>query len=155
MLVHRKKNDIKLADFGVACKIPETGKMSVVCGSLGYFAPEVMMKHPYTELVDMFSLGVVCYAVLAGFQPFYGETDREIIKANLEVEYDFENDPWGFVSDQGNPSLIFLSPTINFTFHLLLAKDFITKLLERKPEDRLSAKEALTHPWLQPKFSSN
>eukprot|EP01091_Cochliopodium_minus_P017101 TRINITY_DN6606_c0_g1_i1.p1 TRINITY_DN6606_c0_g1~~TRINITY_DN6606_c0_g1_i1.p1 ORF type:complete len:496 (-),score=117.70 TRINITY_DN6606_c0_g1_i1:10-1497(-) len=127
LLVNKKKLDIKLCDFGIACKIPTGGKMNVLCGSRGYFAPEVMLRKPYDEKVDMFSLGVVCFAVLAGYQPFYGETDREMIKSNLDVDYDFENEAWEYVSND--------------------AKDFISKLLQKNLDDRLSSEEALVHPW--------
>ena len=106
---------IKLCDFGIACKIPKTGKMNVLCGSRGYFAPEVMLRKPYDEKVDMFSLGVVCFAVLAGYQPFYGETDREMIKSNLDVDYDFEDEAWEFVSEDGFIFLIFFIYFIYFT----------------------------------------
>lgn len=65
-----------LTDFGIAAKLDDAEEMAKVLGSPGFAAPELVSNEPYTELVDIFSAGVVCYYALTCRQPFHGH-DRD------------------------------------------------------------------------------
>ena len=76
----------------------------------------------------MWSAGCILYILLCGYPPFYGDDDQEILRAVMKGEYEFEGEEWVEVSDA--------------------AKDLISSLI-CKPERRLSAEEALKHPWIK------
>ena len=119
---------IKICDFGTS-KIFEKGvKQKKVVGSLYYIAPEVL-KHKYNEKCDIWSCGVIMYILLSQTLPFKGETDEEYIDKILIGKYDLESPPFNKISKN--------------------AKDLISKLLLNDPEKRISAEEALNHPWFK------
>mmetsp|Transcript_12657 Transcript_12657/g.20559 ORF Transcript_12657/g.20559 Transcript_12657/m.20559 type:complete len:1601 (+) Transcript_12657:232-5034(+) len=138
---------IKVADFGMAGFVEKDGKLRGRCGTPGYVAPEILKagKHEgYGIGVDMFSIGCVIYTLLCGYEPFFGETDDELIAANKSGDYAFMLPEWGRVSDE--------------------AKDFVSKLLDPFPTRRLTVHDALDHPWMAayggtinypPKFNPN
>jgi calcium/calmodulin-dependent protein kinase I len=120
--------EIKVADFGLAKMIQESGFMSTACGTPGYVAPEVLESKPYTEKVDCWSVGVILYILLCGFPPFYDENNAKLFAQIKAAAYDFPSPYWDGVSKQ--------------------AKDLISKLLVVEPTQRLSATQILAHPWL-------
>lgn len=77
--------DIKVADFGFAKKISELLPQEVPCGTPGYVAPEILRGDPYSKEVDIWSLGVICYVLLAGYPPFYDDDQRNLFKKIKEV----------------------------------------------------------------------
>ncbi|KAF9660801.1 hypothetical protein SADUNF_Sadunf19G0035700 [Salix dunnii] len=121
-------NRAKLADFGSADWVAEEGRLSGVVGTPYYVAPEVVMGRDYNEKVDVWSAGVVLYAMLAGFPPFYGETVEEIFEAVVRGNLRF-------------PPKVFrnISPE---------AKDLLRKMICRDVSRRFSAEQALRHPWI-------
>ncbi|XP_038072890.1 calcium/calmodulin-dependent protein kinase type IV-like [Patiria miniata] len=121
---------LKLADFGLAKMLYKDVQMQTVCGTPGYCAPEVLFGKPYTPKVDMWSVGVITYILLCGFEPFYDEKgDRYVYKKILRAEYEFMSPWWDNVSDS--------------------AKFFIQSLLVLDPNKRLTAAQALDHPWVK------
>eukprot|EP00270_Netrium_digitus_P002306 TRINITY_DN1259_c0_g2_i1.p1 TRINITY_DN1259_c0_g2~~TRINITY_DN1259_c0_g2_i1.p1 ORF type:complete len:358 (-),score=55.03 TRINITY_DN1259_c0_g2_i1:225-1298(-) len=124
---------LKLADFGLAIDIDqdERPRVSGFCGSPLYMAPEVIRGRLYGPEVDMWSAGVICFTALSGYMPFAGEEDgtsfQEILCSNVRSL--IAEEPWSNVSQE--------------------AKDFVLRLLCHDQEVRMSAKEALEHPWLQ------
>ncbi len=118
--------DIKVIDFGTA-KIFEKNKTEKRrIGSSYYMAPEVLKKN-YSEKCDLWSIGVILYILLSKYPPFNGKNDEEIYE-NIRIgEYDIKSSPFDKISKQ--------------------AKNLITKLLEKNPEERLSAEKALKHDW--------
>ena len=119
---------IKIIDFGTA-KIFEKNKTEkAVIGSSYYIAPEVL-KQKYNEKCDTWSVGVILYMTLVGVAPFDGKTDDDIIKRIKIGKYN--------------------KTTERFVKHSEEVKDLVSKLLEKNIEKRLSAKEALNHPWFQ------
>lgn len=93
-------------------------------GSDYYMAPEVRMGGTYSTAVDMYSLGVTVYIMLCGFPPVFSDDnddDNEIVL--FPDAYNWKN-----VSDE--------------------AKDLVRKLLLTNSEERISAKEALSHAWV-------
>ena len=124
--------DIKLIDFGIA-KIfnkCEKNKDKRIKGSLNYMAPEALQGN-YDEKCDIWSCGVILYILLIGNYPFDGNNKAEIIKKIKKGQFTF---PEGFEAAA--------SPEI---------KDLINCCLKLDPDERISAKEALNHPF----FNSN
>jgi len=117
---------LKLIDFGFSHVWAPNTKMAMSCGTLAYVAPEVLNKS-YTSKCDLWSLGVIVFILLVGYMPFSGSEEHQMqtIKAG---RYTSKPEKWAPVS----------SP----------AKDFVKKLLVVDPDARLSAEEALAHPWI-------
>eukprot|EP01111_Echinosteliopsis_oligospora_P010043 TRINITY_DN3050_c0_g1_i1.p1 TRINITY_DN3050_c0_g1~~TRINITY_DN3050_c0_g1_i1.p1 ORF type:complete len:330 (-),score=81.66 TRINITY_DN3050_c0_g1_i1:136-1125(-) len=119
---------VRIADFGLS-KIFEFGEeLKTACGTPDYVAPEVLECKPYDTAVDMWSIGVITYILLCGYTPFFADTHQELFQKITSLDYDFPSPEWDEISDT--------------------AKNFIKKLLVKSPFDRLSAADALDHPWL-------
>eukprot|EP00475_Leptophrys_vorax_P030944 TRINITY_DN4668_c3_g1_i1.p1 TRINITY_DN4668_c3_g1~~TRINITY_DN4668_c3_g1_i1.p1 ORF type:complete len:364 (+),score=52.73 TRINITY_DN4668_c3_g1_i1:104-1093(+) len=115
--------------------------MSRHCGSPMYMAPEVVRwrsanymvgRRPakYGPEVDIWSAGVIIYALLCGFPPFYhnSHSTKEIFKAVLRANPSFAIPPWPSISEH--------------------AKDLLRQMLNPDPAKRPTAHEVLCHPWL-------
>ncbi|OMJ74225.1 hypothetical protein SteCoe_26915 [Stentor coeruleus] len=116
----------KLGDFGLSCKVQNTHYLR--CGSPGYVAPEILRDKKYNHKADIFSCGIVVFALVVGYLPFTGENHNEILLNNGKCKINFENKSWKKVS----------YPVI----------DLVSELLDPNPEFRLDAAEALIKPWL-------
>ena len=64
----------KLVDFGLAKMIGPNEKADEPFGTLGYVAPEVLRKEPYSFSCDLWSFGCIIYALLSGSLPFDHES---------------------------------------------------------------------------------
>ncbi|KAH8043427.1 serine/threonine kinase [Aureococcus anophagefferens] len=118
--------DIKLADFGFAKKV--NGKsLDTQCGTPGYVAPEILKGAKYGTEVDMWSCGVIVYILLGGYPPFHDDNHAILYRKIKAADYTFEPQYWDQVSDD--------------------AKDLIKKMLVVDPDKRLTADQALRHPW--------
>ncbi|KAK7285875.1 hypothetical protein RJT34_20659 [Clitoria ternatea] len=122
------ENHVKLSDFGSAEWLGEGGSMSGVVGTPCYVAPEVVLGREYSEKVDVWSCGVVLYTMLAGVPPFYGDSAVDIFEAVVRANLRF-------------PTRIFRSVSSS-------VKDLIKKMICRDPSGRISAEQALRHPWI-------
>jgi len=80
--------DIKLADFGLATFFSEDKPPVKNCGTTGYTAPEVLSKQPYGKACDIWSVGVILFAMLFGYLPFHG-TQEEMKEKILACDYKF------------------------------------------------------------------
>ena len=87
-----------------------------------------MLNKNYNSKCDIWSAGVITYILLSGMPPFNGASDSEIFKKVRSGHFSFSDKSWATVSAK--------------------AKDFITKLLTFKAEDRPTAEQALKHPWI-------
>ncbi|KAJ0402788.1 hypothetical protein P43SY_009732 [Pythium insidiosum] len=123
---------VELCDFGLSVKVPDvrfyklTGDVhkvpfTGVTGTPGYIAPELLQQQPYGKPVDMWSVGIVIYEMLTGYQPFYPP------HACIHEKADFNDRVWKSISVQ--------------------AKDLVMRLLESDPSKRLTAANALSHGW--------
>eukprot|EP00232_Nephroselmis_pyriformis_P029139 CAMPEP_0182868158 /NCGR_PEP_ID=MMETSP0034_2-20130328/9142_1 /TAXON_ID=156128 /ORGANISM="Nephroselmis pyriformis, Strain CCMP717" /LENGTH=339 /DNA_ID=CAMNT_0025000549 /DNA_START=370 /DNA_END=1389 /DNA_ORIENTATION=- len=122
---------IKIGDFGLAKSLSE-GQLQTVCGSPLYVAPEVVTNtNPgaYTPCVDIWSAGVVLFILLAGYPPFEDENEGVLFDKICAGQYDFDDEAWEEVSAE--------------------AKDIVSKLLTIDPKKRITADEALAHPWIK------
>ena len=137
IMISRKEKDhstgeelfwVKIIDFGTAKIFDKSKKEKDVVGSSYYIAPEVL-KQNYNEKCDTWSVGVILYMTLVGRAPFDGKNDKEIIKKIKSVNY-----------NNKEPKLLTHSEEV---------RDLVDKLLEKDINKRLSAKEALTHPWFE------
>ena len=103
-------------------------------------APEVLNSETYPAS-DVWSAGIMCYQLLSGFLPFDDTKNRSspslslVWRAILTEEVSFSKSAWQNVSQ--------------------VAKDFVKTLLNKDPLKRISAKQALDHPWLQSSFHKN
>uniref|UniRef100_A0A3B1JC23 Si:ch211-27e6.1 n=1 Tax=Astyanax mexicanus TaxID=7994 RepID=A0A3B1JC23_ASTMX len=118
-----------ITDFGLACWRHDWA-LRTLCGTPEYLAPEMVGGRPYGSAVDMWALGVISYILLSGSMPFDQRSRPRLFRAILRGSYSFhcEVSPWSSVSNQ--------------------AKDFIERLLSLSPEQRMTAQQALAHPWL-------
>uniref|UniRef100_A0A8C4RRW6 Si:ch211-27e6.1 n=1 Tax=Erpetoichthys calabaricus TaxID=27687 RepID=A0A8C4RRW6_ERPCA len=121
---------ILVTDFGLASSGNKAGDwlMRTTCGTPEYIAPEILLRKPYTNAVDAWALGVITYIMLSGSMPFEEENRTRLYRMILKGRYSFAGEPWPNVSN--------------------LAKDFITRLLTIDPNDRMTASQALKHPWI-------
>eukprot|EP00485_Elphidium_margaritaceum_P019926 CAMPEP_0202728722 /NCGR_PEP_ID=MMETSP1385-20130828/185768_1 /ASSEMBLY_ACC=CAM_ASM_000861 /TAXON_ID=933848 /ORGANISM="Elphidium margaritaceum" /LENGTH=539 /DNA_ID=CAMNT_0049394973 /DNA_START=1257 /DNA_END=2876 /DNA_ORIENTATION=- len=126
-----KDGVVKIIDFGNSELITNpNGIDNALIGSLHYLPPELLQSEPRTKRSlykgDMWALGVVCYILVTGKVPFYGKNTPEMLKSIKRAAYDW-------------PSNIQLSDS---------CKDFISKLLQKDIEKRMSVDEALQHEWI-------
>ncbi|KAG8451789.1 hypothetical protein GDO86_003835 [Hymenochirus boettgeri] len=127
--------NIKLTDFGFSCQIGDEEKLKEICGTPGYLAPEILHcsmdeNHPgYGKEVDMWSCGVIMYTLLAGSPPFWHRKQMLMLRMIMNGDYQFGSPEWDDRSDT--------------------VKDLISRLLVVKPERRLTADDALAHPFFQ------
>jgi len=136
LLVKSVQNDteVKIADFGLSKIIDKDKLMQTACGTPGYVAPEVLNAEGYDKEVDMWSIGVITYILLCGFPPFYSESVPEVFEQIMKAEYDYPEEYWDDISPE--------------------AKDFIDHLLVVDVNTRMTAEQALEHPWLKGKKPS-
>jgi len=125
--------DIKISDFGLA-KISKDfprrlPRSHSICGSDFYLAPEVIKQEEYGREIDIWSVGVVCYVVLSGSLPFFHNVLHKLYRQIVERDLSFPEQAWRSVAKG--------------------AQDFILRLLQVRPGDRLSAEQAVIHPWLR------
>jgi len=121
-------SDVKIADFGFAKKISDLADNEVACGTPGYVAPEILRGDRYGAEVDIWSMGVICYVLLAGYPPFYDEDQKKLFKKIKEGRYYFHEDYWGNVSHD--------------------AQDLIRRMLCVNQAQRWTAVQLLDHPWI-------
>ncbi|XP_061680018.1 myosin light chain kinase family member 4 isoform X2 [Syngnathoides biaculeatus] len=128
LCVSRETNKIKIIDFGLARRYKPREKLKVNFGTPEFLAPEVINYEFVSFPTDMWSLGVITYMLLSGLSPFLGDDDNETLNNILTCQWNFEEEEFIDVSEE--------------------AKDFITRLLVKSKNWRMSATESLRHPWL-------
>ncbi|XP_077439587.1 uncharacterized protein mylk4b isoform X2 [Vanacampus margaritifer] len=128
LCVSRATNKIKIIDFGLARRYKPREKLKVNFGTPEFLAPEVINYEFVSFPTDMWSLGVITYMLLSGLSPFLGDDDNETLNNILACQWNFEEEEFTDVSKE--------------------AKDFITRLLVKSKNWRMSATESLRHPWL-------
>ncbi|KAI5564837.1 hypothetical protein POPTR_014G103500v4 [Populus trichocarpa] len=120
--------DMKLIDFGLSDFIRPDERLNDIVGSAYYVAPEVLHRS-YSLEADIWSIGVITYILICGSRPFWARTESGIFRAVLRSDPNFEDLPWPSVTPE--------------------AKDFVKRLLNKDYRKRMTAVQALTHPWLR------
>jgi len=121
---------VKIIDFGLSRKhSSRMGEkpMSTVVGTPYYIAPEVLRKR-YDKSCDLWSVGVIAYILLCGYPPFNGADNDQTHKSVLRGRYYFPAEDWNDISRE--------------------AMDFIFGMLQLDPTRRMSAEQAMNHPWI-------
>ncbi|CAM6017781.1 unnamed protein product [Sphagnum balticum] len=119
---------LKAIDFGLSDFIKPDERLNDIVGSAYYVAPEVLHRS-YSMEADVWSIGVITYILLCGSRPFWARTESGIFRAVLRADPSFEEVPWPSISPQ--------------------AKDFVKRLLNKDLRRRMTAAQALAHPWIR------
>jgi len=130
--------EIKIVDLGLSRFFDERKLMSTICGTHKYLAPELVqcdrgLIRGYDKAVDMWGVGLLCFIMLFGFNPFARESQRQTHNAIFNCDWNF---PEGFSVTED-------------------AKIFIRQLLRKSPTERPTATEALKSKWLSPEMPSS
>ncbi|KAJ0245840.1 CDPK-related kinase 7 [Hirschfeldia incana] len=118
---------LKAIDFGLSDYVRPDERLNDIVGSAYYVAPEVLHRTYGTE-ADMWSIGVIAYILLCGSRPFWARSESGIFRSVLKTEPNFQEAPWTSLSPD--------------------AVDFVRLLLNKDYRKRLTASQALCHPWL-------
>uniref|UniRef100_A0A8C7KCT4 calcium/calmodulin-dependent protein kinase n=1 Tax=Oncorhynchus kisutch TaxID=8019 RepID=A0A8C7KCT4_ONCKI len=120
---------VKLADFGLAIEVQgDEQAWFGFAGTPGYLSPEVLRKDPYGKPVDIWACGVVLYILLVGYPPFWDEDQHKLYQQIKAGAYDFPSPEWDTVTPE--------------------AKNLINQMLTINPTKRITADQALKHPWV-------
>ena len=118
------KNNIKIVDFGLSNSYPKNELLTTACGSPCYAAPEMINGEKYYGLkADIWSSGIVLYAMLCGYLPFEEADNEKLYKKITEGKFKTPN----FLSDS--------------------AKDFLHRILTTDPRNRITIPQMKKHPW--------
>ncbi|XP_022217562.1 calcium/calmodulin-dependent protein kinase type II alpha chain isoform X9 [Drosophila obscura] len=120
---------VKLADFGLAIEVQGDHQAWFgFAGTPGYLSPEVLKKEPYGKSVDIWACGVILYILLVGYPPFWDEDQHRLYSQIKAGAYDYPSPEWDTVTPE--------------------AKNLINQMLTVNPNKRITASEALKHPWI-------
>nr|XP_055054731.1 calcium/calmodulin-dependent protein kinase (CaM kinase) II beta 1 isoform X13 [Misgurnus anguillicaudatus] len=130
LLASKCKNAaVKLADFGLAIEVQgDQQAWFGFAGTPGYLSPEVLRKEAYGKPVDIWACGVILYILLVGYPPFWDEDQHKLYQQIKAGAYDFPSPEWDTVTPE--------------------AKNLINQMLTINPTKRITAQEALKHPWV-------
>ncbi|XWS29386.1 hypothetical protein CRYUN_Cryun24cG0025200 [Craigia yunnanensis] len=123
-----ENSQLKAIDFGLSDFVKPDERLNDIVGSAYYVAPEVLHRSYSTE-ADVWSIGVIAYILLCGSRPFWARTECGIFRAVLKADPSFDEAPWPSLSSE--------------------ARDFVKRLLNKDPRKRLTAAQALSHPWIK------
>nr|KJB48531.1 hypothetical protein B456_008G074300 [Gossypium raimondii]KJB48532.1 hypothetical protein B456_008G074300 [Gossypium raimondii]KJB48533.1 hypothetical protein B456_008G074300 [Gossypium raimondii] len=123
-----ENSQLKAIDFGLSDFVKPDERLNDIVGSAYYVAPEVLHRSYSTE-ADVWSIGVIAYILLCGSRPFWARTESGIFRAVLKADPSFDEAPWPSLSSE--------------------ARDFVKRLLNKDPRKRLTAAQALSHPWIK------
>ncbi|CAG9475865.1 calcium-dependent protein kinase, putative [Plasmodium vivax] len=124
---NKNTKSIKLIDFGMAKKV-NCEYLTELCGSPHYISPELIRKK-YTISSDIWALGVMVFFMLTGKYPFEGKNTPKVVDEILNKNINWKSKEFSSLSVE--------------------AVDFLKKLLERNEKKRLTAYQALNHPWIK------
>ncbi|KAK9877930.1 hypothetical protein WA026_020153 [Henosepilachna vigintioctopunctata] len=129
LISHPGGDDLKICDFGLTRRINMARLQCLKYGMPEYVSPECVNGEGVGLAHDMWSLGIITYILLSGRSPFRGDNDRDTLNKIKSGKWLFEEEWWTNISSE--------------------ARDFITKLLVYRWEERMDVYKALKHPWLE------
>jgi serine/threonine protein kinase len=120
-----ENNRVKLADFGWSNFKSDEQARVTYCGTPEYLSPEMVKKQGHDTSVDIWSIGVLLFELLAGHAPFTGASQEELFQniRKLKINWPADFPP--------------------------LAKNLVTKILKLNPSERISIDEILNHAWFE------
>ncbi|KAK9063130.1 hypothetical protein SSX86_017000 [Deinandra increscens subsp. villosa] len=124
----QEDSPLKVIDFGLSDFTRPDQRLNDIVGSAYYVAPEVLHRS-YNVEADIWSIGVITYILLCGSRPFFARTESGIFRSVLRADPNLNDSPWPSVTPE--------------------AKDFVKRLLNKDHRKRMTASQALTHPWLR------
>jgi len=124
LVAHQTPLQIRLIDFGLATKFQENVNIKQKVGTPRYMAPEIAYNQEYNFSADLWSLGIILYELLIGFNPFYYCHNFQDMEKNLKTPIEY-------------------SPLITDS-----CLDLLKKLLQIDPQKRLTLTELKNHPWV-------
>ena len=130
VFVTKRNNQLKLMDFGQSRILSPGETIRMAYKTPDFIAPEVVTNDVVSLATDIWSLGVLVYFMVTGKLPFAGENEEETRNNVIDGEFDFNIPEFGNISDD--------------------CLDFIERCLQKERKPRMSAIDAIQHPWLQP-----
>ncbi|KAI7905064.1 kinase-like domain-containing protein [Cokeromyces recurvatus] len=116
--------NLMITDFGLSKILKgQDDILTTACGTPGYVAPEVLLQTGHNKPVDLWSVGVILFTLLSGYTPFWGEDQASLFESIMSGKYDYDEEYWSDISDSD-------------------------RLLAFDPNKRITAEEALLHPWI-------
>ena len=124
-LLLNENGRIYLADFGWSNFKNDGDIRKTFCGTPEYIAPEMLKKEGHDHRIDIWSIGVLMFELLAGYSPFSAKSNQDLYQniRKLKIHWPADMPP--------------------------LAKNLISKILKLDPKERLSLDEILKHKWFQ------
>lgn len=115
---------LKLTDFGFSNEFSPGEKLMTYCGSWKYSAPEILLQEEYDPpAVDVWSLGVMLFQMVAGRLPFSEVNQSETLTKIMDGSYEMPDE----ISDD--------------------LQDLLSRMIVVDPKDRITVDEVLAHPW--------
>ncbi|KAI3659895.1 hypothetical protein MP638_003395 [Amoeboaphelidium occidentale] len=126
-LLLTKSLDVKIADFGLAVQLSQmhSSEQKTMCGTPNFVSPEMLSRQPYGLASDVWALGCLFYTLLCGRTPFESDEVKETLMKVQKAEYEIP----GHVSEE--------------------ARDLITKMLRKNPNDRIPLAFILSDPFFK------
>ncbi|XP_020713768.1 phosphorylase b kinase gamma catalytic chain, skeletal muscle/heart isoform isoform X2 [Ceratitis capitata] len=128
-----ENHNVKITDFGFARQLKGDEKLTDLCGTPGYLAPETLKCNMfegspgYSKEVDIWACGVIMFTLLVGCPPFWHRKQMVMLRNIMEGKYSFTSPEWADISED--------------------PKDLIRKCLVVDPSKRITVKEVLKHPF--------
>eukprot|EP01135_Chromosphaera_perkinsii_P009375 Nk52_evm51s1737 gene=Nk52_evmTU51s1737 len=119
---------VKIVDFGYSKFVRPNEGLTDPCGTMKYYAPEIVEQKEYNKPVDLWSLGILTYSLLTGDFPFSAKDDTQLLISISKGKYSKSGNAFKGLSEN--------------------CQNFIGSLLQVNPKKRLTAEEALNHPWI-------
>jgi len=120
---------VKISDFESAKVVTFPNSLRTQCGTQEYVAPEILTSHPaYDVSCDLWTVGVIVFIMLGGYYPFRAKKEEDVMKKIRYGEFKFHSKYWKKISTE--------------------AKDAVQKMLEVDPNERITAADALSSPWI-------
>uniref|UniRef100_A0A8C9Z7R7 Titin n=1 Tax=Sander lucioperca TaxID=283035 RepID=A0A8C9Z7R7_SANLU len=130
----RRSTNVKIIEMGQARLLVPGENVRMLFSAPEYCAPEIHRHDLVTTATDMWSVGVMAYILLSGLNPFAAESITKMIENISNCEYIFDSEAFSDIS--------------------LEAMDFVDRLLVKDRKLRMTAHEALEHPWLKMKIEN-